>query len=237
MNLRTGALASMLFTTAGCQFLGLTTKNPNLSYHGPCAAETSSANEPYTPCNYIRGNAHKSLVIEIDSVEYVDPINKQDIELLEKILSKIIDKPKGIKHIMSSTDIPLKKEQYSIADIYDIIEENRSIKKEQLSLYVLYLNGSYVNDSTAGLSLNDGVIVVFRDHVKKNYDKAILMHEIGHQLGLVNGGIEQQRIHEDKNHQWHDANNVCVMYYRLTNHLNYLFDKQCLEDIKAVRDD
>ena len=233
MRLRNGlaTIVLSLSTVLGCEFLE---SKPQPQCFNCNDAQLPKKNNKYSPESYIRGDGYKSLLIEIDSVEGVNPINEDDLRLVEQVLSRIIDKPKGISHKYSDVGIHSSKKVYQIADLEALAAKYRSYGRDSLSLYVLYLDGEYYFNSIAGVALDDGTIFIFRENVPESLDKCIFMHEAGHQFGLV-GIIPQQRVHEDSGHHQHDSNDLCVMFYKLTNPLNYLFDRQCLEDIAAVR--
>lgn len=195
------------------------------------------SDKKYDPAQYIRSDCFDSLLIEIDAFEGVEPIDEKELIFLESILKHTLDKPKGITHVYSDTNILQAKDVYTIDDLKDIAHKYRSFPAhgKKLSMYVLYMNGCYNEDKVAGVALDGGMFFVFRNAVESFLDKAVFMHEFGHELGLVNNETKQQSKHEDPKHNGHDVNKACVMFYRLTDALNYLYDKQCLDDIAAVK--
>lgn len=234
MYLRRAFVASILASSVGCGLFVDNSQSSPKRVVDFCGSVRRSAGA-FSPCDYLCDRVYKSLVIEIDAIDGVAPIKDDDVVVLEKILSKIIDKPLGITHIKSDLHIDADRDVYSMRDILAIARKYRSTSRSQLSLYVLYLNGIYTNTDTAGLAIDDGIIAIFREFVPQEKDKGNLMHEIGHHLGLVNNGIPQLKLHEDKAHPQHDVNSACVMFYRLRDPLNYLFDRQCLDDISAAK--
>lgn len=71
---------------------------------------------------------------------------------------------------------------------------------------------------------------------------AVLVHEVGHNLGLVNIGAAMVAPHEDASHPAHDANTSCVMHYAIatdlvtavTGSLPDRFDAECIADLQAA---
>ena len=78
-------------------------------------------------------------------------------------------------------------------------------------------------------------------------ESAVVAHEYGHVLGLVNISTPMVTPHQDTAHGAHDTNTKCLMYY-LNNSSAGLagnllsggtvpdFDAQCRADLAAVRD-
>jgi hypothetical protein len=134
------------------------------------------------------------------------------------------------------------------------------------TFHVIFLDGYYVD--AAGVRRTDllgghldgmGVIVVFKPVVASTaanaaawvpavVEQATLVHELGHAVGLVDGGIAPVRGHHDVAHPHHCTSNMCVMnawnegasaasafVARVTATGNsVLFDDACLEDAAAA---
>jgi hypothetical protein len=96
------------------------------------------------------------------------------------------------------------------------------------SFYALWLDG-YWNDggerktSVLGVSLGGtGVIAMFKPAIRSagvlmNADRfaeqAILVHEFGHAVGVVENGVPAQSPHHDADHPGHCLNDRCVMFW------------------------
>jgi hypothetical protein len=77
-------------------------------------------------------------------------------------------------------------------------------------------------------------------------ERAVLVHEVGHVLGLVNYGVPMQREHEDPEHPHHSRNPDSVMYWSIDlqegisailgvgRELPDRFDADDLADLRAV---
>ncbi len=77
----------------------------------------------------------------------------------------------------------------------------------------------------------------------------VWVHEVGHQLGLVDNGLAMTSPHKDAAHGAHDADDQCIMYwaYEGSGILDAIngglfgdspglgFDAACLADLKAVK--
>ncbi|HEX9815669.1 MAG TPA: hypothetical protein VGB18_01700, partial [Candidatus Thermoplasmatota archaeon] len=99
-------------------------------------------------------------------------------------------------------------------------------------LTVLYVDGNSEGDTSNGKVLGvffqKGGIALFPDAINggglfgfgaSDIERAVLVHEFGHAVGLVNLGIPMQRDHEDDEHEKHSSNSQSVMYWAVENTL------------------
>ena len=95
-------------------------------------------------------------------------------------------------------------------------------------LYVIYVNGSYAKEQDAlGLAYNSSTFVVFAEQIREaaatpivsatSIEQAVVVHEMGHVLALVNLGYASPRDHEDPDHRGHSDNPSSVMYWAMDN--------------------
>jgi len=127
--------------------------------------------------------------------------------------------------------------------------------------YVLFVDG-YFEDSTGmrddilGVSIGStGVIAMFKpviassssfSSVRAFVEQTVLVHEFGHEIGLVDNGIAMETPHIDSAHGAHCTNQDCVMFWSnsggnilnfIANHMSsgskMLFDANCLADVHA----
>lgn len=135
------------------------------------------------------------------------------------------------------------------------------------SIFVVVLHpaGRDQNPDAAGISLAPGgPSVVYLDALREApsptsliplprdsivpLERATLLHEVGHTIGLVNAGLPMQRPHEDADHAGHSSNARSVMYWALDStdaireillrdeSLPSTFDSNDLADLGAARD-
>lgn len=129
-------------------------------------------------------------------------------------------------------------------------------------LRVLYLDGRMAADdeehSTLGRSLMaDGVIAIFRDSYSSAYrvangtkapavadmDRHVLLHEVGHALGLVGNGAPMVRDRMAPDNPGHSRSPESVMYFhppmtpdqRVSGKVSATFDQDDLADLAAFR--
>ncbi len=142
--------------------------------------------------------------------------------------------------------------------------------------YFLWVNGYFSkdgqrNNAVLGVSVGDsGVIAVFKPALQENLDalvtstdtpaeklrlaadsrlveQMVMLHELGHAVGLVNDGLPMSTEHQDADHGHHCSNPNCLMYWmnsrfnsvrqfvttRMTSGESAVFDDACLADAAA----
>lgn len=101
-------------------------------------------------------------------------------------------------------------------------------------LHVLYPAGEYERDGVAGVTVSGpllGPVTVFLDTIERvraplgnvplprqardEIERATLLHEAGHAMGLVNNGLPMVRDHEDDENPGHSTNSESVMFWRV----------------------
>lgn len=121
---------------------------------------------------------------------------------------------------------------YSSEEIVAIAKEHRSksASRETASVYVVFLNGYFEangerqNDTLGVTIAEEGVVAMFKPVIESTELRAfpgivrvteqlVLVHELGHALGLVNNGVEMASAHQDAAHGAHCSNTSCVMYW------------------------
>ncbi len=79
-------------------------------------------------------------------------------------------------------------------------------------------------------------------------EQAVILHEVGHALGLVNNGVEMVADHQDTENGHHCTNDRCVMYYAnegaedLAEFVQQyaatgdevIFDDSCMDDVQSA---
>lgn len=158
-------------------------------------------------------------------------------------------------------------EDFTVEMILAIADEHRDQRSDQptATFYALWLDGYFFDGgerktSILGVSLGQtGVIAMFKPVIEsatvldlpnasRFAEQAILVHEFGHALGLVNIGIPLQSPHHDEAHGAHCVNDRCVMFWAyegasdlamfvrdyVTSADVILFAPDCLADVDAI---
>ncbi|BDA77706.1 hypothetical protein LPTSP3_g06360 [Leptospira kobayashii] len=153
---------------------------------------------------------------------------------------------------------------WSISDILALSAKYQSQKSDYATArFFLVLVHGYYNDngtasqSTIGLNISGTpVTVVFKDVVdtfstttRPIAEQVTVIHEIGHALGFVNGGVPLSTMHQDTANGKHCSNTKCAMYYQVESQnsiVNFvqsyinktdkiMFQSECLDDAKNYK--
>lgn len=201
----------------------------------------------------LRSDAYTSLKIEVQYMSGFAP-DEQSLKNLHLFLEKYCNKPEGI-FIQTKEIDPIADTVMSRQDMLTLERRSRSeyTRKKQLSIYLLYTNGEYVNPRILGLAYQNTSAVIFgkliREHSgrigqpdRTKLETTVLLHEMGHLLGLIDKGSEMQSDHRDDQHESHCSNPKCLMYYSIgtQDRFGYLvrgdipkLDAHCEADLKA----
>lgn len=203
----------------------------------------------------LQANQYTALRVEIQYMEGFAP-DKASLYNLQAFLQQYLDKPDGIylevKQIDPAADKIINRE-----DVLGLERSSRSVYTtgKDLGLYILYTNGRYINEKIAGLAYRNTSAVLFGQMIKDHSGKigqpdrtkletTVLLHEVGHLLGLINKGSDMVSDHQDEDHHGHCNNKECLMYYRIgtDDKFGYLvqgkipdLDVACQSDLQALK--
>jgi hypothetical protein len=172
-------------------------------------------------------NSKEKWVIEIDYVSGHKP-TQSAIDLLKTRMNEVVKKD-SITVIVDDI-IPSQKANLKISDFEALKStyKDRSSDANTVVTYVLYLDGNSASDtdegSVLGLAYSHTTVVMF-DEVINNaanlrfsataIEEAVLVHEFGHTIGLVNNGVNMVSNHEgvddDGQPNRHSDNSASVM--------------------------
>ena len=203
--------------------------------------------------DYLTSATYSSLVVEVDYVVGQAP-DSAALNLLVTRLTERCTKPGGVTLNLDDAIPDPGVTSWSVSDIQRVEAAHR----DQVStgttavLYVLYLNGQSDQDAGAsrvlGLSYSASSFCLFRQSIRDvatlpitepAIERAVLVHEAGHNLGLVNNGTPMVNNHQGSGA--HDSNSNCVMHHTVeTNLVSAItgtipdqFDAECITDIQA----
>lgn len=223
---------------------------------------------------YIRSDAARRMVLEVDSVPGTEPPEAVQRRIVETMMM-ILDKPDGVEVILDGA-VTSRGADHAWTD-----EELVTLARDTLDLdagpdavvmHAVFVDGRYARDEggrvTLGLAYDHTNLIIFRERIENACSRAsigpllrdrlcedalvtVLVHEIGHVIGLVDRGLPMVTDHKDEEHGAHDSDSSCVMYWvaETGNVIDViaerliaggdgelLFGEQCLADIAAVRD-
>jgi hypothetical protein len=173
-------------------------------------------------------NDVSALVIEIDYSKDNQPTS-DSISTLKSRLASVCDKPGGITVSSTLTDFT-----HSGTWTADDVRTSGHATREAgplaqsgvLRWHVIFPSGTYNDDSVLGVAVDASTIAIFQDSVdeaegflgrpsRDDVEEAVLVHEFGHLLGLVNLVYDSPSSHEDDGHKGHSNNEDSVMHWSI----------------------
>ena len=222
---------------------------------------------------YVESEEFERLVIEVDAVEGHGPREASTSWVREK-LEEVVDKPEGVEVVWDDILVPRGAEKvWSLSDLDVLAGDNRNPPSDPgtIRMHVLFVDGSFRVGSgvqtVLGIAWGHRQIVIFADalrriceleraptrvmrHLCRYTEQSVLLHEVGHLLGLVNNGAPLTADHHDADHGAHCSNVDCVMYWmhaggKLADivearmegeeHAAFGFGPDCKSDLAALR--
>jgi hypothetical protein len=209
------------------------------------------------PNSFLSEKTYDKLNLEIQPMSGFEP-TAETITTLKTFLQQRLNKSGGIT-ISMSTAPTQGLASYSISDIKSIENAHRTAKTtgKTLTAYILFLDGDYsANEGNAkvlGVAYGNTSMAIFEKTIRsfsggvtqppvKTLESTVILHEVGHILGLVNNGTPMQTTHQDATNGRHCTDQNCLMYYaaetsdiiaNIAGGTIPSLDTNCLNDLKA----
>ncbi len=207
--------------------------------------------------DFLSAESHSKLLIEIQYADGFKP-TQQAIDSLVSFLNRRLNKPDGISVVMESIADP-GESPYTIDQVDSLEQKNRTKfnSGNTIAAYMLFLDGSSSEDTPKSKVLGEAYFNTSMVFYEKSIvsssggfgqpsrailEAAVMRHEFGHNLGLVNLGTSMVVNHEDTSHPHHCDNKNCLMYWSV-NTSNFVgnlaggtipqLDQNCLDDLQA----
>lgn len=206
--------------------------------------------------DYLSAAGYTRLLVEVDYIQGRAP-RQAALDLLAQRLGERCTKPGGVT-VQVGDEVPDQgRTTWTLGAIRTLESQYRNhyTGGDQAVLYYLYLDGGSEWDSgnakVLGVAHTGSSIAIFKDSLDDSatglitgsaIERAVLVHEAGHQLGLVDNGIPMVTPHADAQHPAHDSNSACVMYWAVESSLVSQvlsnvpddFDVPCMQDTQAA---
>ncbi|PSR04394.1 MAG: peptidase [Bacteroidetes bacterium SW_11_45_7] len=200
---------------------------------------------------------YQRLVVEVQFPSGFAP-RQQTLDNMESFLDRYLNKPEGIT-VRQSQVSGFGDDAYSIDEIRNIEDDLRTMYTDSntIAIYLLFVDGERKEDNnnqtTLGVAYYNTSAVLFEETIRNlsgglgepdryKLETAVVNHEIGHLLGLVNNGTPMQQDHQDEDNGSHCDVDDCLMYYAVEtgNVVSNLvgssvptLDQQCRDDLEA----
>lgn len=215
---------------------------------------SSKQNVGATANAFLASDTYTSLAIEVDYVEGFEP-SQAALNNLRTFLEARLNKPGGVSiTIDDQISIP-GNSPYSAQEAYNVEKENRDTFTEgtTLAAYFIILDGQFEQENVLGFAYFNTSMALLGGTIERNsggfnqpskeiVETAVLQHEFGHILGLVDNGTPAVQDHLDQANGAHCDVESCLMYFavRTSDFMNNLtggnvpeLDAQCIQDLQA----
>lgn len=192
-----------------------------------------------------------SLTVEINYMSAFRP-EGETIFHLKNFLNQYLHKRDNIKIMLNEIDTVAKK----VVSSNDAIATEEKVRKfftkgKNITLHILITNGVNPNPAILGMAYRNTSVVLYGSNIIKHstskgkltraeLETSVLLHEMGHLLGLVNKA-SATNAHSDEEHHDHCKNRACLMYWATeTRSLSIInrrgaipkLDDDCIEDLR-----
>lgn len=207
-----------------------------------------SANDFLASANYT------ALTIEIDYVEGFRP-TQTALNRLSEFLQARLNKSGGISISIDDEIASPGNSPYTAQEAFDIEKKHRDTFTEgnTLAAYFIVLDGEFEQENVLGFAYFNTSMALMGETIDQNsggfnqpdrdiVETAVLEHEFGHILGLVDNGTPAVQDHLDEANGAHCDVESCLMYFavRTSDFMNNLtggnipeLDAQCIQDLQA----
>lgn len=187
--------------------------------------------------NILTARNYPKLLIEVIYVSGFNAPTKADLDYLKSKVKQYCHKE--TVELVISPEIPYSKIPtlcWSSSDLtyFEFKHAKYTTVGDTLVIHILYVPGvDYPDLIVRGRAYGDYAFVLFRQQFSQDRERAVLLHEFGHLMGLVNCGTPCQTDHQERDpaHRPHCRNEKCIMYWSSPDGQFPDFDASCKLDI------
>jgi hypothetical protein len=194
---------------------------------------------------YVTARPYTHIVVEVDSEGVGPELTTIAIQGLVRELAARVQKPGGIvvaidppfaaTGVETWTPVELAEHEARVRDHYD--------GPNVATIHVTAVAGRNRDDpDVIGFALAGSSIAVFEGRLatavaRSAVETALLVHEAGHLLGLVDLTTPMVEPHESAEKPVHDVSRDCVMYWQIAlvgTSLPHEYCARCVDDLRAI---
>lgn len=200
----------------------------------------------------LAATTYTALNVEIQYAPGMRP-QDQSINNLRSFLEARLNKPDSITIFIQQVG-SIGKPTINVSDISLFADKNRRSYTDgkKITIYVYFADADFEKTGVVGVAYRNTSICLFQKTIQANsgginqasrvkVESGVLLHEVGHLLGLVNNGTDMVAAHEDNANAAHCTNSNCLMYFSIeTTGLMNIFnnaipalDAACLNDLRG----
>ena len=167
---------------------------------------------------------YQSLTVEIQYMKGFKP-RQETVNQLSIFLNRYLNKPNGINIVLNEIR-RTKNTALNLDSVVAIETANRThfVEDDRTAIYILFTNSRHIDKKILGTAYRNTSAVIYGKAIKENsnargkltrqeLETAVLLHETGHLLGLVNKGSLAASNHIDFDYPDHCTNKKCLMYH------------------------
>lgn len=188
--------------------------------------------------NILTSKNYTKLLIEVIPVTSFTP-STDSLEFLKTRIKQYCHK-EAVEVVVDSGvsygSIPTLLWNPGVLSLYEFTHSRFITTGDTLVIKILYVPGVNCPDPTVrGVAYGEYSFVLYRQQVALDHERAVLLHEFGHLIGLVDCGTPCRTNHKelDPKHTPHCRNEKCVMYWCSPDGQYPDFDTACKLDITA----
>jgi len=197
---------------------------------------TTSHIEDTISTNLLTNHKYKNLIIEIITIKDFKITPATDsLEFIQEKLKKHIHKD-TITFQTNELNIINTTFAWNVDSLIYFKNKHKLYvsKSDTIVIHILYLPGfSSRQASVRGEYFDDNAIVIYRNNFGQDHERAVLLHELFHNIGLVDNGVipRSRHVETDEKHLKHCSNEDCVMYWSAPTVPNPDICRDCKADI------
>jgi hypothetical protein len=203
--------------TRGTQAGGHAAASPTTAKR-PDAVRQAASGEPGNFAGVLLAPGPATNIVLDVLVQSGESADADVIETLRDVLAAASAKPVTVR---GPTTLNATGNTYDAADVLRLADEQGRAQGESTAVVrLLYLKGSFSDDSVLGVTVRGDTTAIFPDQIlrassplvsPRRLEQAVDTHELGHVLGLVDLYLNDNR--DDPQHPGHSTNPHSVMYW------------------------